>query len=80
MTVTEIQTKKDIGWVVKMRNAITHTAGFADAEIPNAIYGRLKIAVYCSILERAGYSLQEINSIVRNKSGGSENRKLSSVT
>ena len=62
---SETQTKKDIGWMVKTRNAITHTAGFADAEIPNAIYARLRIAVYCSVLERSGYSLQEIPSIMR---------------
>jgi hypothetical protein len=62
---SETQTKKDIGWMVKIRNTITHTAGFADAEIPNAIYTRLRIAVYCSILKRSGYSLQEIAEIMK---------------
>jgi hypothetical protein len=66
---SETKTKRDIGWMVKIRNTITHTAEFADAEIPNAIYARLRIAVYCSILERSGYSLQELTEIMKNYFG-----------
>lgn len=61
----EVQTKKDIGWFVKLRNNITHSAGFMETEIPNAIYSRLKIAVYCSVLERAAYSMQDISNIIK---------------
>lgn len=62
---TELQTRKDIGWLVKLRNNITHSVGLTEAEIPNIIYARLKIAVYCSVLERSGYSLQEISDIMK---------------
>lgn len=62
---SESQTIADIGWIVKARNAITHTAGFADADIPNNIFFRLEIAVYCSILERSGYPLKEIAVIMK---------------
>jgi hypothetical protein len=62
---SESQTRKDIGLIVRIRNDITHSTGFTEAEIPNAIYFRLKLAVYCSILERAGYSLQEIAAIMK---------------
>lgn len=62
---TESQTRKDIGWLVKVRNDITHSVGVTESEIPNAIYARLKIAIYCSVLERSGYSLQEISDIMK---------------
>lgn len=62
---TEAQTRKDIGWLVKLRNGITHSTGFTESEIPNVIYARLKLAVYCSVLERSGYSLQEISDIMK---------------
>lgn len=62
---TEIQTQADIGWLVKARNDITHSVGFIESEIPNAIYFRLKTAVFCSVLERSGYSLHEISNIMK---------------
>jgi hypothetical protein len=62
---TELQTQKDISWLVKLRNNITHSVGFTESEIPNIIYARLKIAVYCSVLERSGYSLQEISEVMK---------------
>lgn len=62
---SEPQTQKDIGWFVKLRNGVTHSVGFTESEIPNVIYARLRIAVYCSVLERAGYSLREISDIMR---------------
>jgi len=62
---TESQTRKDIGWLVKVRNAITHSVVFTDLEIPNAIYARFKMAVYCSVLERSGYTLQEVSNIIK---------------
>jgi hypothetical protein len=61
----ESQTRKDIGWLVKVRNRITHSVGFTESEIPNAIYARLKIAVYCSVFERSGFSLQETSDIIK---------------
>lgn len=57
-------TEKDIGWIVKTRNSITHSAGITDTVIPNRIYDRLKISVFCSILERASYSMAEIETII----------------
>jgi hypothetical protein len=66
---SETQTKKDIGWIVRIRNDITHSSEFTEAEIPNAIYARLRLAVYCSILERSGYPLEEIANIMNKYSG-----------
>lgn len=57
-------TEKDIGWIVKIRNSITHSTGITDFTIPNAIYARLTIAVFCSCLERSGYSIEEIADII----------------
>ena len=68
---SELQTKKDIGWIVRIRNNITHSTEFTEAEIPNAIYFRLKLAVYCSILERSEYSLEEIADIMNKYFGNS---------
>lgn len=62
---TDLQTRKDIGWLIKVRNEITHSVGLTESEIPNAIYTRLETAVYCSVFERAGYSLQEISDIMK---------------
>lgn len=64
LILSDDQTSEDIGWIVKARNNITHSSGISEQEIPNAIYARLKVAVYCSILERAGYTLQEIENIM----------------
>lgn len=61
----EPQTLKDIGWLVTLRNNITHSTKFTGSEIPNAIYARLKIAAYCSVFERSGYSLEEISDIIK---------------
>lgn len=61
---TESQTREDIAWLVKLRNNITHSVGLTMSQIPNAIYSRLKLAVFCSILERAGYTLIEISNIM----------------
>ncbi|MDR1689503.1 MAG: hypothetical protein LBS21_12965 [Clostridiales bacterium] len=66
------QTIKDIGWMVKVRNNITHSVGYMEAEIPNYIYNRLIIAVYCSILERSGYSILEIADIMEKYCKGSK--------
>ena len=66
----QTQTEADIGWLIKLRNNITHTADMTTTEIPNAIFARMKVAVYCSILERAGYSLAEIRKIVDDYSTG----------
>lgn len=49
---------------MKSRNNITHSTGISEDAIPNAIFARLKIAVYCSVLERAGYSLDEIKVVL----------------
>lgn len=68
---SESQTRIDIAWIVKIRNNITHSTRFTEAEIPNVIYTRLRLAVYCSILERSGYSLEEIADIMNKYSGGS---------
>ncbi len=57
-------TEKDIGWIVKVRNTITHSIGITDAQIPNCIFFRLKLALFCSVFERAGYSLEEIKTII----------------
>ena len=57
-------TKMDIGWIVRTRNSITHSAGITDTVIPNRIYDRLKTSVFCSILERTGYSMEDIESII----------------
>lgn len=58
------QTEKDIGWLVKTRNSITHSAGIVDNEIPNLIFSRLKVSLLCSVLERASYSREEIKEIM----------------
>jgi len=58
------QTEKDIGWIVTTRNNLTHNTGVNEDLIPNAIFFRLKLVVYCSILERSGYPLEEIESIL----------------
>ncbi len=65
LDLTEEQTNADIAWIVKARNNITHSSGITEQEIPNAIYNRLKIAIYCSVLERAGYSIEEIDTIIK---------------
>ena len=62
---SETQTLKDIGWLVNLRNSLTHSTKFTEDEIPNAIYFRLKIAVYCSVFESSGYSLEEISDIIK---------------
>ena len=62
--VSPEKTEEDIGWLVKSRNNITHSTGISEDAIPNAIFARLKIAVYCSVLERAGYSLDEIKVVL----------------
>lgn len=64
------QTESDIGWLIKSRNSITHTAKMKNTEIPNAIFARMRVAVYCSILERAGYTLVEISKIIEDYSTG----------
>jgi len=56
--------EKDIGWFVKTRNGITHSTGITGAQIPNAIFFRLKVSLFCSVFERAGYSLEEIKTLV----------------
>lgn len=66
----QAQTEADIGWLIKLRNNITHTADMTSTEIPNAIFARMRVAVYCSILERAGYSLAEISKIIDEYSTG----------
>lgn len=58
------QTEKDIGWMVGVRNAITHSISNKSENIPNSIFNRLELAVYCSVLERAGYQLNEIENII----------------
>lgn len=58
-------TEKDIGWIVKTRNNVTHSIGHTDSIIPNLIYNRLTIALFCSLLERTGYSIEEISQIIR---------------
>ena len=57
-------TEKDIGWIVKVRNNITHSTGITETQIPNTIFFRLKLALFCSVFERAGYSLEEIKTLV----------------
>ena len=57
-------TAKNIGWLVKARNTITHSAGSVEEQIPNMIYSRLRVAVFCSVLERAGYTVEEIDKII----------------
>lgn len=63
-------TATDIGWIVKTRNSITHSVGITDTTIPNMIYSRLTIAVLCSVLERAGYNLEEIALIIEDYFNG----------
>ena len=59
------KTEKDIAWLVKSRNSITHSTGISESLIPNAIFARLRIGIYCSVLERSGYSLEEIASVLK---------------
>lgn len=40
------------------------TSGITEQDIPNAIYPRLRVAIYCSVLVRAGYSIEEIVRII----------------
>mgnify|MGYP007083639567 FL=1 len=61
---SEDKTRDDIKWLVKLRNSITHSSAFTEQDIPNAIYSRLRVAVYCSVFTRAGYSSAEIAAIV----------------
>lgn len=62
---SESKTKEDIHWFVKLRNKITHSSLSTEQDIPNAIYLRLATALYCSVLERAGYTYDEISAIIR---------------
>ena len=64
MNLSEAQTLKDIQWLVRLRNNITHSSGITEQDIPNAIYPRLRVAIYCSVLVRAGYSIEEIVRII----------------
>lgn len=65
LNLTEAQTRKDIQWLVRLRNNITHSSGTAEWDIPNAIYQRLQVAIYCSVLVRAGYPIEEIVTIIK---------------
>lgn len=56
--------ERDIATLVKIRNNLTHSAGNTEHVIPNMIYSRLTMAVFCSIFERAGYSIDEIKKII----------------
>lgn len=69
--LSDEQTYTDIAWIVKTRNNITHSSGITDQEIPNAIYARLTIVIFCSVLERAGYSKEEISIAVKSYFSGS---------
>ena len=62
---SESKTKEDIHWFVKLRNKITHASLSTEQDVPNAIYSRLITAIYCSALERAGYTYNEISAIIR---------------
>lgn len=65
INLSESETQKNIAWIIKVRNNITHSSGVQEQLIPNAIYTRLRIALYCSVLERSGYSIPEIESIMQ---------------
>lgn len=65
LNLSEGETQKDISWIVNVRNNITHSSGVQEQLIPNAIYARLRIALYCSVLERSGYSIPEIELIMQ---------------
>lgn len=65
LDLSEEQTLKDIQWLVRLRNGITHSSGSTEQDIPNAIYSRLRVAIYCSILVRAGYPIDEIVTIIK---------------
>ena len=65
INLSESETQKNIGWIIKVRNNITHSSGVPEQLIPNAIYTRLRIALYCSVLERSDYSIPEIESIMQ---------------
>ena len=41
------------------------TSGITEQDIPNAIYSRLRVAIYCSVLVRAGYPIEEIVTIIK---------------
>lgn len=65
LNLSEAQTLKDIQWLVRLRNNITHSSGITEQDIPNAIYSRLRVAIYCSVLVRAGYPIEEIVTIIK---------------
>lgn len=65
LNLTEAQTRTDIQWLVQLRNNITHAPKTTEQDIPNAIYSRLRIAIYCSTLVRAGYPIEEIAAIIK---------------
>lgn len=65
INLSEPETQKNIAWIIKVRNNITHSSGVQEQLIPNAIYTRLRIALYCSVLERSGYSIPEIEFIMQ---------------
>lgn len=65
LDLSEAQTRKDIQWLVRLRNDITHSSGSTEQDIPNAIYSRLRVAIYCSVLVRAGYPIDEIVTIIK---------------
>lgn len=67
---SDSQSEKDIGWMVKTRNSITHSTGIDEQLIPNAIFFRLKLVVFCSVLERSGYSFDEIERIMHRYANG----------
>lgn len=65
LNLTEKQTRADIQWLVRLRNNITHASRTTEQNIPNAIYSRLRVAIYCSTLVRAGYPIEEIATIIK---------------
>lgn len=65
LNLTEAQTRADIQWLVRLRNNITHAPKTTEQDIPNAIYSRLRVAIYCSTLVRAGYPIEEIAAIIK---------------
>lgn len=70
INVSEKATESDIGWIVRTRNSVTHSIGYTDNIIPNMIYNRLTIVLFCSLLERTGYSIEEISQIINSYFAG----------